>query len=63
MSSKSAEGQQKGILCFLFKFVKKWAPNRPKADKKGFYVFLFNFGENEAQIGWRPIKGDILFIF
>ena len=57
----SAEGQQKGILCFLFKFVKKWAPNRPKADKRGIYVFLFNFEENEHQIGRRPIKSDLMF--
>jgi hypothetical protein len=35
------------------------SPNRPKADKKGFYVL--NLLKNEPEIGLRPIKGDIMF--
>jgi hypothetical protein len=35
-------------------FVGKLAPNRPKADKRGFYVS--NLLKNEPPIGQRPIK-------
>jgi hypothetical protein len=40
MRHKSAEGRIKAVLCFLFKFSKKRAPNRPKANYREFYVFI-----------------------
>ena len=33
---------------FLFNFVEKWAPNRPKADKRGFYILNLIFVEKRA---------------
>jgi hypothetical protein len=42
ISTKSAEGRKKGILCSLFNFVEKSAQNRPKADKREFYVLYSN---------------------
>ena len=43
--------QIREILCFLFNFVKKFAPNRPKADKRGFYVLYIILLKREPQIG------------
>jgi hypothetical protein len=60
---------------YIFNFIEKWDPNRPKADKGLFYVE--NLLKNEPQIGWsyilnwillknktqiggRPIKGEII---
>jgi hypothetical protein len=50
-------------LYFLFNFIEKWASNRPKADKRGFYVNYLILLKNEPQIGSRPIKRDIIFKF
>ena len=46
---------------FSFNFVEKWAPNRPKADKKRFYAFNLILSKNEPQIGRKPIKRDFMF--
>ena len=51
----------KGDLNNLFNFVDERASNRPKANKRGFYVFNSILLKNEPQIGQRPIKGDIIF--
>ena len=37
------------------------SPNRPKADKRGFYVNDLILLKNEPQIGRKPIKEDIIF--
>ena len=52
----------KEILCFLFNFVKKWAPNRLKADEGRYYIFNLILMKNEPQIGWRPIKEILNFL-
>jgi hypothetical protein len=38
------------------------SPNRPKADKKRFYVNDLILLKNEPQIVRKPIKEDIIFI-
>jgi hypothetical protein len=53
----------KGKIIFLSNFVKKRAPNRPKADKGGFYICNLILLKNEPQIGGKPIKGDFIFVF
>ena len=47
----------------LFNFVEKWVPNRPKADKTGYYILYLILLNNESPIGRRPIKRDQYFVF
>ena len=49
------------ILCLLLNFGEKWALTRPKADKRGFYVYYLIVLKNKPKIGRRPIKGDFMF--
>jgi hypothetical protein len=61
MIPKSAEGRYRGILYFKLNFVEKGAPNWPKAEKGGNYIFNLILLQNEPQIGRRSIKGEIMF--
>jgi hypothetical protein len=53
--TKTAESLYREILYFAFHFFEKCAPNRPKADKGGYYIFYSILLKNEPQIGQRPI--------
>jgi hypothetical protein len=53
----------KEMLCFLFIFVEKCTPNRPKTDKGGYYIFNSILMKNEPQIGRRQIKVILCFLF
>jgi hypothetical protein len=44
-----------------FDFNEKWAPNRPKADEGGYYIFHFNFIGKWAPNRPKTYKGDFMF--
>jgi hypothetical protein len=50
-------------IIFLFNYVEKWTPNRPKADKGRYYIMNLIFLTNELKIGRKPVKGDNMFYF
>ena len=45
----------------FFKIRLYGAPNRPKPNKGGFYLFNLNLLKNDLQICLRPIKGDFIY--